>query len=126
MTTTLMKTPNLQNKCNTYDWTNKTLDLILVHKDKKVDPKITNSYSTIKSDTALYQEGKFPGMHVQFPGILKEEFIKKIKYAGYCDSNSNDLSPLNIALIITSSLLFIALLISLFIGKSKGKSKGKK
>lgn len=74
MTTTLMKTPNL----NDYNWTNTTLDLILVHKDKKVDPKITNSYpTTIKSDTALYQEGKFSGMHVQFPGISKEEFIKK-------------------------------------------------
>lgn len=78
MTTTLMKTPNLDAN----NWTNKTLDLILVHKDKKVDPKITKSYpTTIKSDTALYQEVKSTGYDEQFPGISKEEFIKKIKYA---------------------------------------------
>ena len=68
--------------------------------------------------------------------VMQNEFKKAVKDYGYCDEThtgnkhsdkhsdkQNDLSPLNIALIITSSVLFIALLISLFNGKSKGKRK---
>jgi len=71
---------------------------------------------------------------VNYGGVIKNDFKRYVKEYGYCDtpankstgdkncqSEKNNLSTLNIALIITSSVLFIALLISLFLKGKKGK-----
>lgn len=69
-----------------------------------------------------------------YGGVIKNDFKRYVKEYGYCDtpankstgdkncqSEKNNLSTLNIALIITSSVLFIALIISLFLKGKKGK-----
>ena len=75
---------------------------------------------------------------VNYGGVIKNDFKRYVKEYGYCDtpantpankstgdkncqSEKNNLSTLNIALIITSSVLFIAFLISLFLKGKKGR-----